>query len=331
MNSFGRIFRVSIFGESHGPGVGVVIDGCPAGLDLAEEDFVEDLARRRGDGKFTTPRREADEPIFLSGLFDGRTTGSPLTIMFQNRDIRSKDYFTLKNTPRPGHADFSAHIKSGGWNDYRGGGHFSGRITLGMVAAGVVAKMLLEKVEIVASVVEVGGVGEPVKKLLEAQKKGDSLGGVIECTITGLPAGLGEPFFDSVESLLAHILFAIPGIKGVEFGAGFAAARMKGSEMNDPMLDKNGRTATNNAGGINGGITNGNPVVFRVAVRPTPSIRLPQHTVNIETGRKTEIVIEGRHDTCFALRLPPIVEAAAAIVLVDLMMLEGRIPRVLSR
>jgi len=329
MNTFGRLFRVSIFGESHGPGVGVVIDGCPAGLDLAAEDFAEDLARRRGDGKFTTPRREPDEPVFLSGLFDGRPTGAPLAHLIQNRDIRSKDYFTLKNTPRPGHADFTAHIKAGGWNDYRGGGHFSGRLTLGLVAAGVVAKLLLEKVEITARVVEIGGVEEPIKKLLEAQKKGDSLGGIVECTVTGLPAGLGEPFFDSVESLLAHILFAIPGIKGVEFGAGFAAARMKGSEMNDALLDKSGRTATNNAGGINGGITNGNPVLFRVAVRPTPSIRLTQRTVNLETGRKTEISVEGRHDTCFALRLPPVIEAAAALVFADLMMLEGRIPRVL--
>ncbi len=329
MNTFGRLFRVSIFGESHGPGVGVVIDGCPAGLDLAAEDFAEDLARRRRDGKLTSPRGVPAEPVVLSGLFDGRTTGAPLGFMFQNRDIRSKDYFTLKNTPRPGHADFTAHIKAGGWNDYRGGGHFSGRLTLGLVAAGVVAKLLLEKVEITARVVEIGGVEEPIKKLLEAQKKGDSLGGIVECTVTGLPAGLGEPFFDSVESLLAHILFAIPGIKGVEFGAGFAAARMKGSEMNDALLDKSGRTATNNAGGINGGITNGNPVLFRVAVRPTPSIRLTQRTVNLETGRKTEISVEGRHDTCFALRLPPVIEAAAALVFADLMMLEGRIPRVL--
>ena len=329
MDDFGRIFRVSIFGESHGPAVGVVIDGCPAGLELAAEDFAADLARRRGDGAFTTPRREPDEPEFMSGLFDGATTGAPLTIAFRNRDIRSKDYFTLKNTPRPGHADFTAHVKSGGFNDYRGGGPFSGRLTLGLVAAGVVAKLLLDGVEMTAKVVEIGGAADATRKLLEAQKKGDSLGGIVECAVTGLPAGLGEPFFDSVESLLAHILFAIPGIKGVEFGAGFAAARMKGSEMNDAILDKSGKTATNNAGGLNGGITSGNPLLFRVAVRPAPSVRLPQRTVNLETGKKTEITVEGRHDTCFALRLPPVVEAAAAIVLADLMLLEGKLPRVL--
>jgi len=332
MNSFGRIFRISLFGESHGSAVGVTIDGCPAGLPLSAEDFTEDLARRRGDGRFTTARREPDEVVFLSGLFDGRTTGAPLTIMFQNRDIRSKDYFILKNTPRPGHADFTAMIKAGGWNDYRGGGHFSGRLTLGIVAAGVVGKLLLEDLEevtIKARVTEIGGATDTAKNLLDAQKKGDSLGGIIECIVTNLPAGLGEPFFDSVESLLSHLLFAIPGIKGVEFGAGFAAARMRGSEMNDIILDKSGKTATNHAGGINGGITNGNPVVFRVAVRPTPSIRIPQKTINLETGKRTELTVEGRHDTCFALRLPPIVEAAAAIVCTDLMMLEERIPRIL--
>ncbi len=329
MDRFGRIFSVSLWGESHGTGIGVVIDGCPAGLPLDPDDFRDDLARRRGDGKFTTPRREPDEITFLSGLFDGKTTGAQLTIFFQNRDIRSKDYFTLKHTPRPGHADFTAQVKSGGFNDYRGGGHFSGRLTLGIVAAGVIAKLLLEEITISARVIEIGGATNAAKKLIEAQKKGDSLGGIIECTATGLPAGLGEPFFDSVESLLAHILFAIPGIKGVEFGAGFAAAHLWGSEMNDPILDRSGKTATNHAGGINGGITNGNPLVFRVAVRPTPSIRIPQRTVNLESGRKTEISIEGRHDVCFALRLPPVIEAATAIVLTDLMMLEGCLPRVL--
>ncbi|HOW51087.1 MAG TPA: chorismate synthase [bacterium] len=330
MNSFGRIFRVSILGESHGEQVGVVIDGCPAGLELAPEDFADDLARRRADGQFTTARKEPDEPLMVSGLFDGRTTGAPLTILFQNRDIRSKDYFALKNTPRPGHADHTAYLKTGGWNDYRGGGHFSGRLTLGLVAAGVVAKKLLDGVTIAAEILEIGGAQQPAKRLLEAQKEGDSLGGIIRCVATGLPAGLGEPFFDSVESLVSHIVFSIPGIKGIEFGAGFAAARMNGSEVNDAILDKKGRTLTNNAGGVNGGITSGNPLVFRIAARPTPSIRLTQQTVNLETGKKTEITIAGRHDTCFALRLPPILEGVTAIVLADLMLREGKLPRVLS-
>lgn len=329
MNSFGRIFRVSILGESHGEQVGVVIDGCPAGLELAPEDFADDLARRRGGGQFTTTRKEADEPLIVSGLFDGVTTGAPLTILFQNRDIRSKDYFALKNTPRPGHADLTAYLKSGGWNDYRGGGHFSGRLTLGLTAAGVVAKKLLEGVVITAGILEIGGMKQPAKALLDAEKEGDSLGGLIECTATGLPAGLGEPFFDSAESLISHIVFAIPGIKGIEFGLGFAAAGMKGSEVNDALLDKKGKSATNHAGGINGGITNGNPVVFRIAARPTPSIRVSQQTVNLETGKKTEITVTGRHDTCFALRLPPVVEGVTAIVLADLMLLEGKLPRVL--
>ncbi len=329
MNSFGRIFRVSILGESHGEQVGVVIDGCPAGLELAPEDFTDDLARRRGGGQFTTARKEADEPMIVSGLFDGTTTGAPLTILFQNRDIRSKDYFALKNTPRPGHADLTAYLKSGGYNDYRGGGHFSGRLSLGLVAAGVVAKKLLEGVVITAGILEIGGMKQPAKVLLEAEKEGDSLGGIIECTATGLPAGLGEPFFDSVESLISHIVFAIPGIKGIEFGIGFAAAGMKGSEVNDAILDKKGKSATNRAGGVSGGITSGNPVVFRIAVRPTPSIRVSQQTVNLETGKKTEITVTGRHDTCFALRLPPIVEGVTAIALADLMLLEGKLPRVL--
>jgi chorismate synthase len=329
MNSFGRIFRVSILGESHGEQVGVVIDGCPAGLELSADDLAADLARRRGDGQFTTARKEADEPLIVSGLFDGVTTGAPLTILFQNRDIRSKDYFALKNTPRPGHADLTANLKSGGWNDYRGGGHFSGRLTLGLTAAGAVAKKLLDGVAITAEILEIGGMKQPAKALLEAEKEGDSLGGIIECTATGLPAGLGEPFFDSAESLISHIVFAIPGIKGIEFGIGFAAAGMKGSEVNDAIIDKKGKSATNNAGGINGGITSGNPVVFRVAARPTPSIRTPQQTVNLETGKKTEITITGRHDTCFALRLPPVVEGVTAIALADLMLLEGKLPRVL--
>ncbi len=330
MNSFGRIFRVSILGESHGEQVGVVIDGCPAGLELSSEDFACDLDRRRAGGQFTTARKEADEPLIVSGLFDGRTTGAPLTILFQNSDIRSKDYFALKNTPRPGHADLTAYLKSGGWNDYRGGGHFSGRLTLGLVAAGVVAKKLLDGIRISAEILEIGGAQQPAKRLLEAQKEGDSIGGIVQCVAIGLPAGLGEPFFDSAESLISHIVFAIPGIKGIEFGVGFAAARLKGSEVNDAILDKRGRSTTNNAGGINGGITSGNPVVFRIAVRPAPSIRLTQQTVNLETGKKTEITITGRHDTCFALRLPPIVEGVTAIALADLMLLEGKLPRVLE-
>ena len=365
MNTFGNRFRVSIFGESHGPRIGVTIDGVLPGVPVSEEDFTEDLARRKAGALGTTPRVEDDFPQIVSGVYDGHTTGAPLTILFRNENTHSEDYEGFREHPRPGHADFTANIKYGGYNDLRGGGPFSGRLTLGIVAAGVIAKKMLYFAKFHAQLVEVGGLADAAawpEALKAAQAQGDSLGGVVECTVEGLPIGLGEPFWDSVESLVSHAIFSIPGVRGNEFGDGFAASRMKGSEHNDPFPEhhcKHGEgehhchhedgeehhcchegdghsdsscchsessschserseeshhccgrhkhpqpPVTNHAGGVNGGITNGNPLVFRVAFKPTASI--------------AKAGIPGRHDACFALRTPVIVEAMAAIVLTDL-------------
>ena len=328
MNTFGTQFRVSIFGESHGECVGITIDGCPAGIPVNPEDFTADFNRRRSGGKGTTPRREPDQPKIMTGVFNNYTTGAPLTIMFDNTDTRSRDYTKLRETPRPGHADFTAWKKFGGFEDYRGGGHFSGRLTLGLVAAGVIARKIIAPMQVSSDILEVGGKKSIEEAIDEAVEKRDSIGGIIGCTVTGVPVGLGEPFFNSVESLLAHMMFAIPAIKGVEFGSGFTAARMWGSEHNDMFISTEGTTATNHAGGINGGITNGNDIKFRVAVKPTSSIHGKQHTINLVTGQMVDLEIEGRHDTCIALRVPVIVEAATAIVLADLMMLEGLTGRI---
>lgn len=319
MNSFGKLFRVSIYGESHGKEIGILIDGCPPGLELSEKDFAADLLRRKSGAKGTTPRLESDSPLIKSGVFNGKTTGAPILIAFENKNAESKAYDSLKDTPRPGHADFTAAKKYGGFNDYRGGGHFSGRLTLGLVAAGVIAKKIIEPVKVTASLVEAGGDRDIESAVNKAMEMNDSIGGIIECEVVNVPVGWGEPFFDSVESMLSHMMFAIPAVKGIEFGAGFDAARMKGSECNDPIIDTSGKTETNHAGGINGGITNGNPLLFRVAVKPTSSISLPQRTVNLQTGKQTNLVIQGRHDACIALRVPVVVECAAAIVLADLM------------
>jgi chorismate synthase len=324
MNTFGRIFRISIFGESHGVNLGVTIDGCPPGIALSEDDLSGDLSRRKSGAPGTTPRRESDTPRIVSGVFEGRTTGAPLTVLFDNTNIRSGDYANLAVHPRPGHADWTAARKFDGFNDYRGGGHFSGRITLGLVAAGVVAKKILKGVDIRAAIREIGGCPEPEKfpeVVRAAMEAHDSVGGIVECTATGLPPGLGEPFFDSVESLIAHAALAIPAVKGIEFGAGFGAARMRGSEHNDPIAEASGRTSTNRAGGINGGITNGNPLVFRVVVKPTPSIAVPQQTLNTASGRIEELVVAGRHDACIALRVPVVLEAITALVLADLFLI----------
>lgn len=322
MNSFGRLFRVSIFGESHGIQIGAVIDGCPAGISLCEDDLKADFARRKAGGRGTTPRIEPDLPRFVSGVFNGKTTGAPITVVFENTNTKSGDYANLWNQPRPGHADFTGQMKFNKNNDPRGGGHFSGRITLGLVAAGVIAKKILgEGIAVNARLLEAGGskdIQATVEKALQAH---DSIGGLIECTVTGLPVGLGEPFFDSVESRIAHLVFAVPATKGIEFGSGFAAARMKGSEHNDDIIDEKGTTATNNAGGINGGITNGNDIVFRVAVKPASSIGQPQNTYNFATHEVESLLIEGRHDACIALRIPVIIESAAAIALADLMLI----------
>jgi chorismate synthase len=328
MNTFGRLFRVSIFGESHGPSVGITIDGCPAGLPIPVEDFLEDLERRKGgQQKGTTPRKEDDIPIFTTGVFNGVTTGAPLTMLFENKNTRSGDYEKQRSFPRPGHADFVAHQKFGGFEDFRGGGHFSGRLTVCLVAAGVIAKKLLRGIKIEAVITEVGGKPTVEEGLQYAIESKDSVGGVVECRVTGLPLGLGEPFFDSVESVIAHAVFSIPAIKGVEFGAGFSAARMLGSQHNDTIIDAKGTTATNNAGGVVGGITTGADLLFRVAVKPTSSTPKEQESLNWETGEVERFSIKGRHDLCIALRVPPVLEAVTAIVLADLLLLEQRTGR----
>lgn len=318
MNQFGTIYKLSIFGESHGDAVGMVIDGCPAGISLKTNDFLPDLKRRKTGKNGTSPRLEADLPNIVSGVFNGKTTGSPITLLFENNNTQSKDYNEIKNTPRPGHADFVAYKKYNGFNDFRGGGHFSGRITVGLVAAGVIAKKILKNIEFTSQVVEVGGRTDIEKAVQEAMDQKDSLGGLIECQVKNLPIGLGEPFFDKAEALIAHSIFAIPAIKSLEFGSGIKASKMKGSEHNDAILDESGKTATNNAGGLNGGITNGNDLIIRVAVKPTSSIAKVQNTFSIQSNEVKKLNVKGRHDACIALRLPVIVEAATAVALADL-------------
>ena len=318
MNSYGKKFRISIFGESHGKLIGVTMDGVPAGIPLCEEDFLADLDRRRSGAKGTTPRKESDMPHIVSGVFDGCTTGAPLAVVFENQNTISKDYSQFREFPRPGHADFTAQVKHNFFNDIRGGGHFSGRITLTLVAAGVVAKKIIGNMNVNASIASIGGAADASQwdGILDAAiAEGDSVGGVVECVCTNVPPGLGEPFFDSLESEIAHLAFAIPGVRGIEFGDGFAAAAMKGSEHNDCFIDSEGHTATNGAGGINGGISNGNPIVFRIAVKPTASISKVQRTANFITGEIEDFSVKGRHDACIALRCPVIVESIAAIVL----------------
>lgn len=324
MNTTGRIFRVGIYGESHGEEVGVVIDGVPAGIPLGVSDFTVDLKRRKGGSRGTTRRREPDLPRIRSGIFRKHTTGRPLTISFLNRHQRSGDYTDNRKIPRPGHTDWVAARKYFGYHDYRGGGAFSGRLSLGLVAAGVVAKKILRGVSFDTRLAGAGGaLGEEAiaRAVVQAEGAGDSLGGVVGCRVTGVPAGLGEPFFDSVESLISHGLFSIPGVKGIEFGSGFGAAEMPGSIFNDALLTADGRTATNHAGGINGGITNGNDLTVQVAFRPAASISRRQRSVNLKTGRPAHLRISGRHDVCFALRCPVIVEAVVAMVLADLVLI----------
>ena len=340
MNTFGRRYRVSIFGESHGEMIGVTLDGVPAGLELSEQDFAADILRRKSGAKGTTPRIEADQPIIVSGVFEGHTTGAPLTIVFKNTNTHSSDYSLFAAMPRPGHADLTAALKWDDCQDPRGGGHFSGRLTLPVVAAGVVAKKMLADLTILdetpcnavnAEIVELGGIAlkdisasqdmmipaEWQDAIDQAIKDGDSLGAVVECTVPDIDPGYGEPFWDSVESQIAHAVFAIPGVRGIEFGDGFKAASMKGSDHNDPIYS-DGRPSKNGAGGVNGGITNGAPIKFRVAFKPTSSIRRPQQTFNFATGQMDSLEVPGRHDACFALRAPVVVEAMTAIVLADL-------------
>ena len=361
MNTFGRKFRVSIFGESHGELIGVVLDGVPAGLELSPEDFTQDILRRKSGAKGTTPRIEADAPKIVSGVFEGHTTGAPLTIVFENTNTKSGDYSLFAAMPRPGHADLTAAFKWDDCQDPRGGGHFSGRLTLPVVAAGVVAKKILQDATMLddtpfagvnAHIVELGGIPRDAfhhsqcmnqcettdqhdgdsRKAMPAQwqavideaiKEGDSLGAVVECTVPEVDPGYGEPFWDSVESQIAHAVFAIPGVRGIEFGDGFASAAMKGSEHNDP-IGPDGRPIKNGAGGLNGGITNGAPITFKVAFKPTSSIRKAQQTFNFAIGEMDTLEVPGRHDVCFALRAPVVVEAMTAIVLADLVLIANK-------
>ena len=321
MNSFGTLFRVTLWGESHGAQVGVTIDGVTAGLPLAVEDFEADLARRRSGARGTTPRVERDLPQIVAGLYRGHTTGAPLTLVFENGNTRSGDYDNLRTQPRPSHADRTGAVKFNGWNDPRGGGHFSGRLTLALVAAGVVAKKMLPDVAFTTRIAALGGQTDPATfdaAIDDAIRNEDSIGGVIECRATGITAGWGEPFFDSVESTIAHLLFSVPAVKGVEFGDGFAAAALRGSQHNDPIIDAEGHTATNHAGGVDGGIANGNELIVRAAVKPTASIAREQQTFDFAAGKIAPLRIRGRHDACIALRAAVVIEAAVAIALSDL-------------
>ena len=323
MNTFGRNFRLSLWGESHGSALGVTLDGVPAGIALSTEDFEQDLARRRAGAPGTTPRREKDLPRIVSGLYRGHTTGAPLTLLFENTDTRSEDYPAAGTRFRPSHADRTAWVKYHGFNDPRGGGHFPGRLTLPLAPAGVAATPLLpEPVRFATRPAAHRSCPPPTRppeRLTRPAARPDPLRPAPACRAEGIPAGYGDPFFDTVEGVAAHLLFAIPGVKGVEFGSGFAAGRSCGSENNDLLLDAEGHTATNHAGGIDGGITNGNPLTLRAAFKPTPSIAREQHTYDPATGIRRPLRIGGRHDVCIALRGAVAVEAALAITLADLL------------
>ncbi|MEM2918631.1 MAG: chorismate synthase [Candidatus Altiarchaeota archaeon] len=336
-NSFGNLFRITSFGESHGRCVGIVVDGCPAGLKISEEEIQRELDRRKpGQSEFMTNRKEDDKVEILSGVHNRKTTGAPICMIVRNKDIRPRDYLDLRNKPRPGHADFTSFVKSGS-SDITGGGRFSGRITTGFVMAGAIAKKILamKEIEISAFAIEIGGAStkkEMQKAIKKAKEEKDSVGGIIEVVAKNVPPGLGEPVFDTLEGDLAKAMFAIPGVKGVEFGSGFRAAKMKGSENNDAFIIKNGKvfTETNNAGGILGGVSNGMPIICRVAIKPTSSIGKKQKTVNLGTMRETTIEIKGRHDPCIVPRAIPVVESMMAIVLTDYLMLSSLIPRILK-
>ncbi|NOT37818.1 MAG: chorismate synthase, partial [Saprospiraceae bacterium] len=304
MNSIGRIFRLNIFGESHGECVGILMDGIPPGIPIRVEDFTNDIQRRKPGTSGTTTRLEEDLPIIKSGVFNDFTSGAPILIEFQNSNKRSSVYSTVINQPRPGHSDFVAHKKFKGYNDYRGGGHFSGRLTLPIVAAGVVAKKIFSDLIIQTKILEIGGNENVDAALQNAIENQDSIGGIIECRVTGIPIGIGEPFFDSIESVLSHLIFSIPAVKGIEFGSGFSAAKMKGSEHNDVFINEEGTTKTNNSGGISGGLSNGNELVLRIAIKPTSSTPSQQESFNLQTSQMEKFKIEGRHDLCIALRVP---------------------------
>ena len=320
MNHFGRLFQVNIFGESHGECVGVLIDGVIPGIKLDESDFNDDLARRKSGALGTTPRIEEDKVFIESGVFNGYTTGAPILLKFLNNNTKSKDYSNLVNHPRPSHADYVANIKYDGFNDYRGGGAFSARLTLGIVSAGVIAKKIIDQVKFDTKIINLGGETNPnnfENILTDVVKSGDSIGGIVNIKIDNVPQGLGEPYFDSIESTLSHLLFSVGGVKGVEFGVGFDGVTFKGSEFNDLIIDKNGKTKTNNNGGINGGITNGNQIDIKVFVKPTPSISKDQETYNFKDDKVETLSIKGRHDAAIILRAQVVLEAMCAIGLAD--------------
>lgn len=324
-NSIGTRFRFTIFGQSHAPAIGVTMEGLPAGVNIDTEKLQAFMDRRApGRDPYSTTRKEGDEPVFLSGLKDGITCGSPVTAVIYNANTRSKDYDNLKDTPRPGHADYAAMEKFGDSRDYAGGGQFSGRLTAPLCIAGGICLQILESMGITVSAKaeRIGGETEEEKmlqKVDEARLNGDSVGGIISCTVNGLTPGIGEPMFDGMENRIAQTVFGIPAVKGIEFGSGFYGSELFGSENNDDFCIKDGKvqTVTNNHGGILGGITSGMPLTFRVAIKPTPSIAKMQKSVNLKTKEETELVIQGRHDPCIVLRAIPVVEAAAAVAIYD--------------
>jgi chorismate synthase len=362
-NSIGKEFVVTTFGESHGKVVGVVVDGCPAGLPLSEADFQEELDRRiPSEPKIVSGRVEKDIAKILSGIFNGFTTGAPIALMVENKETQSSDYEAIKDLPRPGHSDYPAHIKYGDFNDYRGGGRFSGRVTVALIMAGTIAKKLLGRydIDVLAYTQSIGTVKTDKKfsaaeirknknaaatrcpdlacaekmeeAIINARKEGESLGGVIECIALNMPAGIGEPLFDALDADLAKALFGVPAVKGVEFGAGFKAAQMTGSQNNDEFLLKNGKvlTSTENAGGILGGLSSGMPIMIRVAIKPTPSIAKEQKTVNLSSMENAAISVKGRHDPCVVPKAVPAIEATVAITLADHLIRSGFMPKVLK-
>ena len=358
-STYGNMITLSVFGQSHGPAIGMNLDGVPAGLPIDQDKLKQFLQRRApGNAAYATPRKEADEPEFLSGITDGYTCGAPISAIIRNTNTRSGDYADLKETPRPGHADYTAHIKYGGHQDAAGGGHFSGRLTAPICIAGGLCIQWLEQrgIQIAAHIREIAGItDDPVHldwarpnlndilkdfpvinaaagkrmqaEIAKAKSDGDSVGGIVECIVTGLPAGLGDPMFDGMESKLAQIIYGIPAVKGLSFGSGFYGCRLRGSQNNDQFIvrDGNVQTLTNQAGGILGGITNGMPLVFQVAIKPTPSIAKEQRTINLNTMEETTLCVEGRHDPCIVPRAVPVIEAAAAIAVFDAYLAAGKI------
>ena len=351
-STYGENLKLSIFGQSHGVAIGMTLDGIPAGLAV-NMDALQTFLNRRAPGQndWSTPRKEADRPEFLSGILDGFTCGAPIAAAIYNKNTRSGDYANLRDCPRPGHADLTAQIKYGGFQDAAGGGHFSGRLTAPLCIAGGLCKQWLEGmgIQVFAHIAAISGIsdtpfdtlvpdrnsiqpefpvinpdaGARMRDAISAAKSdGDSVGGIVECAVTGLPAGVGEPMFGGAESRIAQIVYGVPAVKGVEFGAGFAAANLRGSQNNDDYVISDGqiRTVTNNAGGILGGITNGMPLIFRAALKPTPSISRPQQSVSLSSGEMQELVVKGRHDPCIVPRAVPVIEAAAAIAIFDMIL-----------